>query len=165
MDQLADELRHQGVAAEVFRDSQWPDLADALTRQYAINTEHDPLVLIGFSYGADDVLRVADVLQRRGLAVDLLITIDPVTPQGVPANVVTCFNFYETNGFWDAFPWLRGVPLKAVGVGKLVNVDLRRKRPDLLEPGTAHSNIAANPRLHREIIARVLEVCRPRRTP
>lgn len=163
LDRLAEELRQQGVAAEVFRDEQWPALAAALIRQYAINTDHDPLVLIGFSYGADDALRIADEMNRRGLAVNLLITIDPVTPPAVPQNVVSCFNFFQTNGFWDAFPWLRGVPLKAVGVGRLVNVDIRRTRPDLLEPDTAHSNIAANPNLHREIVARVLEACPPRR--
>lgn len=165
MDRLAGELRERGVAAEVFREVQWTDLAGALKQQYAINTDHDPLVLIGFSYGADDALWVADELQKRGLAVDLLITIDPVTPPPVPANVVACFNYFETNGPWDAFPWLRGVPLKAVGVGRLVNVDIRRTRRDLLEPDTSHSNIAANPKLHREIVARVLDVCRPRRVP
>jgi pimeloyl-ACP methyl ester carboxylesterase len=163
IDRLADDLRERGVAAHVFRDEQWPDLADALKSQYAINTDHDPLILIGFSYGADDALRVADELQKRGLAVDLLVTIDPVTPPAVPANVVTCLNFYETHSFWDVFPWLRGVPLKAVGIGRLVNVDIRRTRRDLLEPNTAHSNIAANPKLRLEIIARVVEACPPRR--
>ena len=163
LERLGDELRQEGIAAEVFRDEQWPALADALKRQYAINTDHDPLVLIGFSYGADDALRIAQEMNRCGLPVNLLITIDPVTPPRVPENVVTCINFFQTNGFWDIFPWLRGVPLQAAGIGRLVNVDIRRTRPDLLEANTAHSNIAADPKLHREIIARVLEACPPRR--
>jgi hypothetical protein len=162
IDQLADELRRAGISAHAYRDSQWHDLAGALKEIYAVNADHEPLVLIGFSYGADDALRVSDELLRRGLPVDLVITVDPVTPPPVPANVVTCYNYFQTNGVWDVFPWLRGVPLSRVGVGRLVNVDLRKSRTDLLEPNTSHSNIASNPRLRREIVARVMEVCRTR---
>jgi len=162
IDQLADDLRASGVSAQVYRDAQWRDLARALKQAYSVNADHEPLVLIGFSYGADDALRVAEELLRRGLPVDLVITIDPVTPPRVPENVVTCYDYYQTNGVWDAFPWLRGVPLSRSGVGKLVNVDLRKSRPDLVEPNTSHSNIASNPKLRQEIVARVLEVCRER---
>lgn len=164
VDQLAAELRQAGVAAHVYRHAQWQALAGALEQAYATNADHEPLVLIGFSYGADDALRVCDAMFRRGLPVNLVITIDPVTPLAVPGNVVACYNYYQTNGVWDVFPWFRGVPLAAAGDGRLVNVDLRKSRPDLVEPSTAHSTIAASPGLHREIIARVLEICRARGT-
>ena len=162
IDQLAAEIRDAGVPAEVYRDAQWHDLADALARQPANLVPHEPLALIGFSYGADDVVEIARQLHAANLPVDLLITIDPVTPSPVPPNVATCYNFYQTNGVWDAFPWLRGIPLKSDAPARLVNVDLRRQRPDLLEPNTAHSNIAANEKLHRAILEKVLATCVPR---
>jgi hypothetical protein len=157
IDDLAAKLERTGVSAHVYRVAQWPQLAEALAQKPA----RHPLVLIGFSYGADDVIEIARKLEAVHEPVDLLITIDPVTPPSVPDNVKVCYNYFQTNGIWDVFPWLRGIPLPADGKAKLINVDIRAQRPDLLEPNTAHSNIAANPKLHREILQRVLEICPP----
>jgi hypothetical protein len=162
IDQLADELRQRGVRAQVYQDEQWRELSATIADRYHVASGIEPLVLIGFSYGADDVVRTSQQLGRRGMSPDLLITIDPVTPPPVPANVRVCYNFFQTNGVWDVFPWLRGVALNSAGAGMVVNVDIRRDRPDLLETNTTHSNIAANPKLHRAIIERVLGVCTPR---
>lgn len=162
IDQLGGELRDAGIQAEVYRESQWRELSDRLPKRYREKAPDDPLVLIGFSYGADDVLRISERLKDHGIRPDLVITIDPVTPPAVPANVRACYNYFQTNGVWDVFPWLRGIPLRSSVPGQLVNVDIRRERPDLLEPNTSHATIAGNPKLHREIVQRVLAVCPPR---
>jgi hypothetical protein len=159
IDRLSAELQDLGIRAQAYRESQWEELASAIVRSHRILNSHGPLVLIGFSYGADDVLRISEKCQSVGISAELVITIDPVTPPPVPGNVRACYNYFQTNGVWDVFPWLRGIPLTSSGTGMLVNVDIRRQRPDLLEKETAHSNIAANPKLHREIIQRVLAVC------
>lgn len=159
VDRLGDELRQAGFKAEVFREEQWRNVASALADRYRASSAPRPLILIGFSYGADDAISICRQLASARVDVDLLITIDPVTPPAVPSNVRICYNFFQTNGIWDLFPWLRGVGLKAAaGEGPmLVNVDIRRDRPDLLESDTSHANIAANPKLHREIVERVIE--------
>jgi hypothetical protein len=166
IDKLGDELVSNGVDARVFRADQAGELGDALVDRFGKPRPHAPLVLIGFSYGADDAVRVAEKLERAGIGVDLLLTIDPVTPSDVPANVTRCRNYYQSNGPLDIFPWLRGIPLKpADGFGqtaRLVNVDIRN-RPDLLEPGTSHATIAANAKLHRVILEEVLRVTRSSR--
>ena len=100
-----------------------------------------------------------EVSRRLHQPIDLLIAIDPVTPPIVPGNVRMCYDFYETNGFWDVFPWLRGIALNSDAKSNLVNIDLRKQREDLIESDTAHSNIAGNVKLHREIIKMVLAVC------
>jgi hypothetical protein len=106
------------------------------------------------------VIRIARQLNARSIPVDLLITIDPVTPPAVPPNVRRCLNYYQSNGVWDIFPWFRGIPLAAAPDGPaIVNQNLRTDRRDLLEPGTSHQTIAANGKLHREIMARVMEAC------
>ena len=140
MDQFASELRTDGQNAQAFREEQWRDLADCL----ATSPNH-PLLLIGFSYGADDVILIARRLNENHIPVDLLVTIDPVTPANIPANVKRCVNFYEPNGFWDIFPWLRGVPVTG---GENINV---RTRPDLNEPDTSHATIAGNQKIHAAI--------------
>lgn len=150
IDTLADELRGEGLDARTYRAAQWRELAEAIEKSKST----EPLVLIGFSYGADDVIKVSRRLHRP---VDLLIVIDPVTPPTVPANVRRCYDFYETNGVWDVFPWLRGIPLRSDSPANLTNVNLRKARPDLIEPDTSHSTIAANPKLHHEIRMKVLE--------
>ena len=168
VDTLAEELRSAGVDAMVFRADQAGKLAEALSRRYELAaTSHAPLVLIGFSYGADDAIEVARKLNEHGIGVDLLVTIDPVTPPEVPANVKVCRNYYEPNGPWDALPWLRGIPLHedtaglAGKPGRLVNVNVRESSGgvEFAEPGTSHAKIAADPKLHRAILGEVLRVC------
>ena len=148
MDRLADQLRAAGEPAVAYREEQWGDLADALLARPPAG----PLVLVGFSYGADDVILIARRLAERHQPVALLVTIDPVTPAAVPANVGRCVDFYQPNGVWDLFPFLRGVPLSAdAGAPPPLNVDVRA-RPDLVEPDTSHATIAANARVHRAIV-------------
>lgn len=157
MDDLAGELRQRSVSAAVYAEVQWQPLAGQIVEDARIGRAPSPLVLIGFSYGADDVIEMARVLEGRGIPVDLLITIDPVTPSRVPRNVRECVNFYQSNGFWDVFPWLRGIPLESESPGgRLTNQDLRTDRADLLEPGTSHATMAGNRKLHRAIVERVV---------
>jgi hypothetical protein len=162
IDRLGDELRGAGVDAEVFRADQAGELGDALVDRFSKRGRHVPLVLIGFSYGADDAVLVAAKLARAGIRLDLLLTIDPVTPPAVPGNVKLCRNYYQSNGPLDLFPWLRGIPLEPAErfgpAGRLVNVNIR-DRPDLLEPGTSHATIAGNEQLHRVVVEEVLRVC------
>jgi hypothetical protein len=152
IDRLTEELRSTGIPAHAYREEQWTDLADAL-----LANQPSRIVLIGFSYGADDVISISRRLDEHHLLVELLITIDPVTPDAVPPNVMHCVNFYEPNGFWDLFPWLRGVPLhrESNNSAGLENIDVRR-RLDLVEANTSHGTIAANEKVHRAIIDLVL---------
>ncbi len=150
MDRLAAELSAAGPAATAYREEQWGDLADALLARPA-----GPVVLVGFSYGADDVVLIARRLAGRGRRVDLMVTIDPVTPPAVPANVGRCVDFYEPNPPWDVLPFLRGVPLHGdAGAAPPENVDVRA-RADLDEPGTSHATVAGNEAVHRAIVGLV----------
>ena len=146
IDRLTDSLNKSGFLAEAFREEQWGDLSDQI-----LNSQPHSLILIGFSYGADDVILIARRLNDRHLPVDLLITIDPVTPGRIPTNVKRCVNFFEPNGFWDLFPWLRGVPVNGDPGQTPQNINIRL-RADLDEPGTSHGTIAGNAKLHRAIL-------------
>jgi hypothetical protein len=160
IDKLADELCANGIDATVYAQADSKSAGDALLAE----TPH-PLVLIGFSYGADDVVRISRRLMKANKTVDLLVAIDPVTPPKVPANVARCVNYYQSNGARDVFPWLRGIPLsKDDPDTPLYNFDLRKDRTDLLQPDTSHATIASHQKLHDEIVARTVGVVRPART-
>src|SRR5687767_1361624 len=59
LDSLAAELRSHGVDARVYQQSQAGELGDALLSQYRGSSRADPLVLVGFSFGADEAIRIA----------------------------------------------------------------------------------------------------------
>jgi pimeloyl-ACP methyl ester carboxylesterase len=164
IDHLGEEINGKGVHAMVFQDDQWSRLADTIKKKYANKANADPLILIGHSYGADDVVRIARKLDESNIKVDLLITLDPVTPPKVPPNVALAYNLYQSNGVFDTMPWLRGIPMeqeKAIP-GQLVNADIRKDRTDLLEPGLDHFNIEKKAKIHEDVIAKVLSACPPR---
>lgn len=163
IDTLRDKLDEEGVRALVYQDIQASSLASTIREKYAGATNVEPLVLVGHSYGADDVINIARELNRDHIMVDLVVTLDPVTPRTVPPNVRKCINLYQSNGVWDNLPWLRGVPLKAekpeLGLPELTNANVRVDRTDLLEPGLDHFNIDKKPKVQGEVISLVLAAC------
>src|SRR5688572_25738382 len=166
VDDLTRQINHSGVRAHVFQDDQWAALARQIAREYRRAPDAEPLVLIGHSYGADDVIRIARELDKANVPVDLLVTLDPVTPPPVPKNVRQALNIYQSNGAWDALPFLRGVAVKGDEkfVGRLDNFDIKKDRRDLLEPGTDHFNIEKKNAVHEEVVGYVLMTCPPRQT-
>jgi hypothetical protein len=162
IDNLTDKINAKGVRAHQYQDDQWSSLAETIGQKYKGVKDPEPLILVGHSYGADDVVRIARDLKKDNIAVDLLITLDPVTPPAVPENVRVCWNLYQSNGAWDAMPWLRGVPLKLADDAKstqLSNLNIRKEHTELLEPGTDHFNIEKKGRIHDAVIEKVLSAC------
>jgi hypothetical protein len=158
---LRDEIDHAGIRANVYQDDQWSALADAIDKKYAHLKTYEPLVLIGHSYGADDVLRICRHLAKSAITVDLVITLDPVSPPQVPPNVRRCVNVYQSNGAWDKVPAFRGVALhnESDSACDLRNMDVRVDRVDLLEPGTNHFNIEKNKKIHEEVLRQLSMTC------
>jgi pimeloyl-ACP methyl ester carboxylesterase len=163
IDEMTESINAAGVRAHVYQDDQYRRLGDELVAKYKDAKDPEPLVLIGHSYGADDVIRVARKLNDAGITVDLLITMDPVTPPEVPKNVRSTINFYQPS-IWDYTPVLRGIPLKLAGdaKGSLVNINLRAEGKHLLERDTNHINIDKNKKIHEATILELLKVCPPR---
>ena len=162
IDKLGDKVNDAGVRSRVYRENQWRDLAEALVLKYEGAKDPEPLVLVGHSYGADDVVLIARELEKHDVTVDLIVTLDPTTPPTVPANVKHVVNLYQTNVL-DGLPFMRGIPLRAVEgfAGKLENINIRT-REDLLDPDVNHFNIEKKEKIHQEAIRRVLAVCPPR---
>src|SRR5438093_5505 len=63
IDELTAKINESGVRANVYQDDQWRSLANTIKVKYAGVRDPEPLVLVGHSYGADDVIRVSRELQ------------------------------------------------------------------------------------------------------
>jgi RHS repeat-associated protein len=72
--------------------------------------ENQPFVIIGYSWGGGDALRVANELDEQGIAIDSVITIDPyqaripywdISPDEAPKGGEN-YNFYQTNAEFPA---------------------------------------------------------------
>lgn len=163
IDSLGQRLNDDGVHAEVFQQKQWPALADAMIAKYENHPDHEPIVLIGHSYGADDTILVLRKLAEHDIQVDLVVTLDPVTPQKVTPNAQLVYNLYQPSVL-DGVPFFRGIKLtpEEPGPATLLNVDVRKDRPELIDGGVDHFNIEKKPKIHADVIAQVMKVCRPR---
>ncbi|HEY0009730.1 MAG TPA: hypothetical protein VGB55_13460 [Tepidisphaeraceae bacterium] len=161
MNSLGEQLSDQGVRTMVFQADQWEDVAGSIEAKYKAAPNVEPVVLVGHSYGADNILKIAQKLNEKNVKVDLIITLDPVTPPKVTPNVVKVVNIYQSNGVMDTMPWLRGIPLEEETPGSvtLLNEDIRVNRTELLGDGVNHFNIEKKPKIHGEIIKQVLAVC------
>jgi hypothetical protein len=163
IDRLTNEIEASGVRSHVFQEDQHKTLSDTIVQAYRANKDHEPICLIGHSLGANDVIEIAQALDKQGVPVDMLVTIDATEYRDVPKNVAVCYNYYQPSIF-DGTGILRGIPLKQEpgSTGKLYNYNIRKERSDLMEWDTTHVNIDKNEKIHREVIAHLQEACPPR---
>jgi len=163
IDTLGEKIKATGLHDAVYQEAQWRDLAAAITEKYKGVRDPEPLVLVGHSYGADDVIAIAREVGKANITVDLLVTLDATSPPSVPANVRHCYNLYQT-GLLDALPVMRGIALRADAdfKGRLDNVDIRAMRKDLVEDDLNHFTIEKKDKIHQDAIKQILAVCPPR---
>ena len=100
MDRLATRLASAGYRAKVGNHLDW--LADvqkfvAVSRNGGATR---PLAAVGHSLGADDAIRLAGAAGAEGLALDLLVTFDPVHISLVPPGPRNVLNFFLEGGLW-----------------------------------------------------------------
>jgi pimeloyl-ACP methyl ester carboxylesterase len=163
VDHLGEKINESGVRAHVYQEDQWRPLADKIVNQYKGKPNTEPLVIVGHSYGADDALLLARKLGEEGMTVDLIVTLDPVTPPRAPTNVKQIYNIYQPS-LLDKLPFFRGVALEpeSPDAKNLVNVNIRAERRDLLKDDTDHFNIEKNEKIHAEVVKKIKEFCPPR---
>lgn len=161
IDRMTEKVAATGVAAHVFQQDQTAVLGKTIVEKYrAQKLNHEPIVLVGHSLGADDAITISKMLEKEGIPVDLLVTVDATKPPAVPGNVKVCYNYYQPSIF-DGTGMLRGIPLVLEPGAKTVlyNYNIRGERKDLLEWDTNHVNIDKNTKIHADVVRHVLEIC------
>jgi hypothetical protein len=145
LDDLAAELRSKGIKAETVGHLAWKTTASKIISHHA-SSKSSPLVLVGHSQGANNVIDMARLLERENIPVDLLITLAPAMQDPIPGNVVRAINYYNSPG------WGAPVTADAGYHGKLTNINLGG------DIGIYHMAIDKNPKIQAEIERAILAV-------
>ena len=148
LDGIADDLKAKGVKAEVAGHLYWQTgLTDILKARAA--GKAGPIILIGHSQGANNVIDIARGLEAQNIPVDLIITLAPFMQYPVPANVKQAVNYYQQGGW--------GAPIEgAPGFhGKIMNVNVND------DPSVTHINIDKSTRVRADIVRMVTSLVKP----
>jgi hypothetical protein len=154
----------EGITAVSTADMEYPRLQEWLVSAHKQGKLNEPLVLLGHSWGADDMVQVSRRLEQEGITVDLLVLIDPVTPPPAPANVKRVYCVYMSHPETDWFPFWRGVPATVQNstATALENIDLRTAKVDFDITGISHPYVDKNEGVHNMCIREIMKICPPR---
>jgi hypothetical protein len=145
LDGVATDLKAHGVDAEVAGHLNWQnEVTEILHERSAGRT--GPLILIGHSQGANNVIDMARALESSHVPVDLLITLSPFMQNRVPGNVVKAVNYYQAPG------WGQAIEAEPGFHGKLVNVNLAD------DPTISHIGIDKSTKIQTEILREISAV-------
>ncbi len=163
MDVLANEIDTKvGAPAVSVADEEWRRLKGWLIEEHEKGKlDNEPLILLGHSWGADDQIRVAQELQAKGISVDLLVLIDPVTPPPIPTNVKRAYCIYKSHPATDGVPFWRGVSAAVVDpkITPLVNIDLRTADVGFDTSVIDHINIEKSAGVHEMVMDEIRKIC------
>jgi hypothetical protein len=138
MDGLASELKAKGIKAEVTGHLYWSTAVKEILKERATG-KAGPLVLVGHSQGANNVIDMARSLEGQKVSVDLLVTLAPFMQNPVPANVLHAINYYQSPGWGEPLTTDSGFH------GKLSNINVSD------DWTIAHISIDKSARIHAEI--------------
>jgi hypothetical protein len=143
IDQLAQELKDRNIETEVANHAFAIPLASEAIEDCK-SGRVGTVVLIGHSFGATGALMMADRMQKAGLHVALIVTLDPVIKGAVPANVHRLENFYLSNGVGTIMQPGENFH------GAISNVDLKSN------PELGHVSVTTLPSMQKQVIHDVM---------
>jgi len=154
---LAHRLRHQGLDASVVFGSEGKGVACSLAQEYRCDPDGVPIVLVGYSLGANEAIKIARRLDRQGIPVDSLVLIDCPYHDTIPPNVLRCLNIYRSRPLTDWIPAFRGLPLAAESSATdLENFDTHRQGLGPAPLTMNHFTICSSLAVHDEVTIEVL---------
>lgn len=143
LDSVAAQLKTLGIEAEVAGHLNWQNEVAEILRDRSAGRA-GPLVLVGHSQGANNVIDMARSLEAYKVTVDLLVTLSPFMQNPVPANVVKAINYYQGPGW--------GQPLEAERSfhGRIFNNNL------VDDPTISHIGMDKSAKVQAEIIKEII---------
>ncbi len=162
-DSFVARLNDQGTPATVIRGWEVNRMADRIVAARRSSQATQPLILIGYSRGANDAIRLTRRLQKHDIPVDTLVLMETATQASVPANVVSCLNIYKSSSFEDEWiPAFGGLPVTVESAQThLVNYNLRFHDEAVARPESSQLTVCQNPAVRQMISERVALAMRP----
>jgi hypothetical protein len=152
LDDIAAQLRAQGIPVTVANFASWSSLADEAAAGYK-SGRIKTIILVGHSSGATALPDMVAKLDQLGAPVKLAIGLDSVFRTKLSGRVGRYINFYIANG--------AGEPVAATGQlqGKLENINVQNV------PGVGHMSIEKNQIMQRKVIGEIDAVVFGRSAP
>jgi hypothetical protein len=142
LDTIAEELRAKGIKAEVAGHLYWSTAVTEILRERAAGGT-GPLVLVGHSQGANNIIDIARSLNAHKVPVTLLVTLAPYMQNPIPGNVIRAINYYQSPG------WGAAIAPEPGFHGKISNINVA----DLWS--VSHVNIDKSARIQAEIVREI----------
>jgi len=160
-ERLVQSLSEQGAPATVIRGMEVNRTADRIVTARR-SGDVRPLVVIGYSRGANDALRLTRRLQKENIAVDTLVLMEMAAQESVPANVVSCLNVYKSSPADDWVPAFRGLPVTVESAQtNLVNYNVRFHDEAVAQAAINQFTVSQNPAVQAMVVERVTMALRP----
>ncbi|NEQ84464.1 MAG: hypothetical protein F6K26_31160 [Moorea sp. SIO2I5] len=128
----------------------------------------DHLIIVGHSFGADEANSLADDISDSGKPIDYLIQIDSVGTydDNTPKHVINHINYYQTIDWeWKVLREynIPGAININVNDGSIIDSRGVESKSEPLAPEATHKTIDDAPKLHQDIIKRVMSgICTTR---
>lgn len=150
---LGQKLSQRGITPRLATHLGSDSTADEIVQRYRSGMRA-PIVLVGYSLGADAAGSIARRLHENKVPVALLVIFGPVADVPVTPNVARAINYYQSTSAW------RGKMVPTAGFrGSLKNLNLDN------EPGINHFTIVSADRYQLQTIASIAALVGRSRKP
>ena len=149
MDSLAADLKAKGVNAQAIGHLEWKSSVSKIVQERAAG-KTGPIVLVGHSQGANNVIDMARALKEKNVRVDLVVTLAPFLQDPVPSNVARAINYYQSPGW--------GAPIAGESgfKGRISNIDVGA------DMSISHINIDKSTKVQGDIAREIVALTRAR---
>lgn len=123
-------LKSAGIPHRLMAPCQRSLTRDWMIRAYQSGEIQEPIVVVGYSQGSGESVRLARRLGEAGIPVTSLLLLEAGGEFTISANVRKCLNIYTSNPATDRIPLLRGLQVHAESPAtQVVNWDVRLNPP------------------------------------
>ena len=144
LDNYAAELTRRRIPVTVANHSEATSLAMEAARLYKAGK--GPIVIVGHSLGGQGSTQMAEIMQRQGARVALIVNYGPPGTQVIPANVARVVNYTTSVG---------GLAVRGPGSrAAITNISLAN------DPNINHFNMDKSSRLEAKTMGQILSALR-----
>jgi len=98
MNQMASQLRKEGVNAKATSFASWRGIADDIVRRSKTKSVSYPIVVLGHSFGGDAAPDFANYLGRHRIPVALVVGLDPLSSKTLHKGAKSVINYRTPTG-------------------------------------------------------------------
>ncbi len=98
MNQMASQLRKEGINAKATSFAGWRGLADGIVRRSKNKSVSYPIVVLGHSFGGDAAPDFANYLGRHNIPVALVVGLDPLSSKTLHKGAKSVINYRTPTG-------------------------------------------------------------------